>query len=279
MNTTKTAEKLITKLVAIWQKEGAPGELSEPNLAIDIWDLAALSGVITKKEASQRLEAFMSGATDDLPAIQKFMREKGWLAIIRRQGLPAGLCPTAKAVEYVESKKYPRAEWKVQRALSSLKAVESRNIKYDSFIVHEYSTGNPLARDVKEGLEHHQIKTFVAPQDVQVGADEQSVRYSALSNAEEIFVLITSGMLDEPGEVENEIAHILTESKEERIRPYRKGGIGSRDAVEFLQRMGIKTRKQCPTFQNAADIIDDIIQRRGKGEYFKKMGLPTLSKI
>lgn len=272
MNTAKTAEKMITKLVAIWQKVGAPGALSEPNLAIDIWDLAALSGVITKKEALQRREAFMSGATDDLPAIQKFMKEKGWLSIVPRQGLPAGLCPTAKALEYIESKKYSKAERKVQRVLSSPKADESRNIKYDSFIIHEYSTGNPLARVVKEGLQHHKIKTFVAPQDVPVGADEQSVRYSALSNAEEIFVLITSGMLDEPGEVKNEIAHILSESKDERIRPYRKEGIGSHDAVEFLQRMGIKARKQCPTFQNAADIIDDVVQRRGKGEYFKKAG-------
>ncbi len=140
--------------------------------------------------------------------------------------------------------------------------------KCDAFIIYEYSTGKTIAWDIKQGLERFGIATFVAPQDVLPGGDEESIRLSALKEAKEIFVIITHGVMLRPGEVENELKTALNAGKEERIRPYRKKGITSNKAVEFLRRLGINTKKQCQEFEDVSEIIDDILAHKTQGEYF-----------
>jgi len=102
MKTTKVADKMITKLVSIWEK--APAELSEPGFGINIWDLAAISGIIKRKDASRRRQDFLSGAMDDLPSVQQFMQDNGWLRIsqLGEHGSHSpALYPTLKGVDYV----------------------------------------------------------------------------------------------------------------------------------------------------------------------------------
>lgn len=103
MKTTKVADKMITKLVSIWKK--APAELSEPGFGIDIWDLAAISGIIKREDAARRRQDFLSGAMDDLPSVQQFMRDKGWVRIsqLGEHGrYSAVLYPTLDGVDYVK---------------------------------------------------------------------------------------------------------------------------------------------------------------------------------
>lgn len=103
METTKAADKMITRLVSIWKR--APAELSEPGFGIDIWDLAAISGVVERSDASHRRQSFLSGAMDDLPSVQQFMRDRGWVRIVQLgehgSHRPA-LYPTPEGVSYVE---------------------------------------------------------------------------------------------------------------------------------------------------------------------------------
>jgi hypothetical protein len=102
METTKAADKMITKLVSIWER--APAELSEPGFGIDIWNLAALSGIVKRENASHRRQNFLSGAMDDLPSAQQFMQDKGWVRISQLgeygRYSPA-LYPTPEGVDYV----------------------------------------------------------------------------------------------------------------------------------------------------------------------------------
>lgn len=81
-------------------------------------------------------------------------------------------------------------------------------------------------------------------------------------------MIITHGVMLRPGEVENELKTTLNAGKEERIRPYRKKGITSNNAVEFLKRFGISTKKQCQEFEDVSEIIDDILAHKTQGEYF-----------
>ena len=102
MKTTKVADKMITKLVSIWEK--APAELSEPGFGIDIWDLAAISGIIKREEASHMRQNFLSGAMDDLPSVQQFMQDKGWVRVsqLGEHGSHSpALYPTSEGVDYV----------------------------------------------------------------------------------------------------------------------------------------------------------------------------------
>jgi hypothetical protein len=145
---------------------------------------------------------------------------------------------------------------------------EQDHRSYDAFIIHEFRTGNKLALSIKDGLEHFGITTFVAPQDVPTGANEESTRQSALKDAQEIFVLITNGLLVRPGEAKHEIKAVLGAGQGARIKPYRKKGIGSKEAVEFLMKMGITFKKQCPEFDDADGLVDDILSRKRRGEYF-----------
>jgi hypothetical protein len=102
VETTKVADKMITKLVSMWER--APAQLSEPGFGFDIWELAVLCGVIEKNSASSRRQAFLSGAMDDLPSVQQFMRDRGWVRILQ---LEEGdrhrpvLYPTTAGVDYV----------------------------------------------------------------------------------------------------------------------------------------------------------------------------------
>ncbi len=151
--------------------------------------------------------------------------------------------------------------------------------KVDAFIIYEYSTGKTIARDIKQGLERFGIATFVAPQDVLPGGDEESIRLSALRKAKEIFIIITHGVMLRPGEVENELKTALNAGKEEIIRPYRKKGITSNKAVEFLRLLGINTKKQCQEFEDVSEIIDDILARKTRGEYFAQLHKRTTTKL
>jgi hypothetical protein len=102
METTKIADKMITKLVSIWER--APAELSEPGFGIDIWDLAAISGIIKRENTSHRRQNFLSGAMDDLPSAQQFMQDKGWVRIsqLGEYGRYSPvLYPTPEGVDYV----------------------------------------------------------------------------------------------------------------------------------------------------------------------------------
>ena len=102
MKLTKAADKMITKLVNIWEK--APAELSEPGFGIDIWDLAALSGIIKREEVTRRRQNFLSGAMDDLPSAQQFMQDRSWIRIshLGEHGkYSPALYPTLDGVDYV----------------------------------------------------------------------------------------------------------------------------------------------------------------------------------
>jgi len=101
MKLTKAADKMITKLVNIWEKASA--ELSEPGFGIDIWDLAAVSGIIKREEATRRRQNFLSGAMDDLPAVQQFMQDRGWIRIsqLGEGKYSPALYPTLDGVDYV----------------------------------------------------------------------------------------------------------------------------------------------------------------------------------
>lgn len=275
MKTTKAADKMITKLVSIWEK--APAELSEPGFGMDIWDLAALSGIINREDAKRRRQNFLSGAMDDLPAVQKFMRDKGWITV-SQVGEPGEhrpvLCPTVEGVEYVSKGRLKDIAKSALRK-GSRRREEQQHRGHDAFIVHEFSTGNSTAFSIKQGLARFDITTFVAPQDVPTGADEESTRQSALKDAKEIFVIITRGLVHRPGEAANELRAALDAGQEARIRPYRKKGITSKEAVEFLTKMGITVRKQCPEFDDASGVIEDILVRKDQGEYFTQAEVST----
>jgi hypothetical protein len=102
METTKVADKMIIKLVGIWER--APAQLSEPGFGFDIWELAVLSGIVKRNNASSRRQEFLSGATDDLPSVQQFMQDRGWVRILQlEEGVrhrPV-LYPTTAGVDYV----------------------------------------------------------------------------------------------------------------------------------------------------------------------------------
>lgn len=126
MQLTKTADKMITKLVHIWEKY--PAEVTEPGFGYDIWDLAAIAGIISKKDASIRREEFMSGKMDDLPSVGQYMKDKGWIKILHAdEHGPATLCPTVVAVDYVKKEK----PW-ITRFLSALQ--ESARVIFISII-------------------------------------------------------------------------------------------------------------------------------------------------
>jgi hypothetical protein len=102
METTKVANKMIAKLVSVWER--SPAALSEPGFGIDIWDLAAISGIIKRETASHRRQNFLSGAMDDLPSAQQFMQDKGWVRIseLGEYGkYSPALYPTPEGVDYV----------------------------------------------------------------------------------------------------------------------------------------------------------------------------------
>ena len=102
METTKVADKMITKLVSIWER--APAELSEPGFGFDIWELAAICGIIERNSVSRRRQNFLSGAMDDLPSVEQFMRDRGWVKILQLEEngrhRPV-LYPTTAGVDYV----------------------------------------------------------------------------------------------------------------------------------------------------------------------------------
>jgi len=150
---------------------------------------------------------------------------------------------------------------------------------YDAFIIHQFRTGNQLALNIKGGLEDFGITTFVAPQDVPTGANEVSTRQSALKDAKEIFVIITNGLLVKPGEAKNELKAVLDAGQAAKIKPYRKKGITSTKAVEFLMKMGITFKPQCPEFVDADGIVDDILSRKDRGEYFTQTDVQVGSQI
>jgi ribosomal protein S18 acetylase RimI-like enzyme len=142
--------------------------------------------------------------------------------------------------------------------------------KYDAFIIHESATGKKLASDIKHGLSGFHITAFVAPEDIPSGVDELSLRLSTLKEVEEIFVIITEGLLLKFEESAKEVKTAVKNGQEERIRPYRKRGIPAIEAVKLLKKMGITTNKQCPEFDNGDDLIDDILKRKKRGELFNQ---------
>lgn len=108
LNTSQMADKVIVALVKIWEKASA--ELSEPGFGVDIWDLAAAASLVSKEEARQRRERYLSGAMDDLPSVQSLMKQRGWVTYSDQGGYgkySKALYPTLKGIDYAHEKMHP----------------------------------------------------------------------------------------------------------------------------------------------------------------------------
>lgn len=117
MNTTKIADKLIVALVKVFEKD--PSTLVEPGFGLDIWDLAAEASIISKEEATQRRQNYISGAMDNLPSVQQLMVNNGWITTSKVEGdYKLTLYPTSEGIKYAHKAMRP---W-VRKAWDSLKA-------------------------------------------------------------------------------------------------------------------------------------------------------------
>ena len=116
MKTSQLADEMIVALYKMWEK--APAALSEPGFGVDIWDLAAAASVISKEEARQRRKNYLSGAMDDLPSVQSFMEEMGWVTS-SDQGeygkYSQALYPTSKGIQYARDRCHELGEQKQKR--------------------------------------------------------------------------------------------------------------------------------------------------------------------
>ncbi len=150
--------------------------------------------------------------------------------------------------------------------------------KFEAFIIYETSTGHDIALHLKNALEGKcKINCFVAPEDITPGEDEKEVRYSALKNSEEIFLIITYGTFYSEGAIEEEIQYAINEKKIENIRIYLKSDIdvNSDYAKNFFKNTWLG-KKQYFKFEDKSELVDDVMKRILKKEYFSKNSSPGI---
>lgn len=59
--------------------KGSMSELRQASLGLDVWELAALAGLLTRDEAKERRNHFLGGNLDGIPEYGHLMAEKGWI--------------------------------------------------------------------------------------------------------------------------------------------------------------------------------------------------------
>jgi len=92
MKPSEYPELMLKALVSKWDKH--PGELSEPGLGFDIWDLAIKACIISDEEVSILREHWVGGDSNfeihgivvgDIFAAVDLMKQRGWIQTIKTE--------------------------------------------------------------------------------------------------------------------------------------------------------------------------------------------------
>ena len=149
--------------------------------------------------------------------------------------------------------------------------------KFDAFIIYETFTGAYLALHLKDALwKRCKINCFVAAskRDIPIGEKEKEMRHEVLKNAEEIFLIITSGIFLSDAAKE-EVGWAKEEGKNIRVYIKSDTNLDTDEAKKFFIDVGLEGRQYFKS-ETKEELAGDVINRILNREYFSKNPSPLI---